>query len=262
MGRLPYFTLLIPALFVGCQGSSTGVPVVQTAKPASAAMDLATRYSVARVREQEGKLSSAATILKELCAADPQNAVYTHRYGIVLSRLGDFEQGLKWLAKADALSPENSKILNDLGYACLMTGRAEQAVQVFATSLELDPQNTRALNNLALAHGYMGQYDKAHELFLKTMTEAEAMSNLGYVATQAGNKDFAINCYSRALDLDPELTEAKEGLVQLAELEQRLDERQAIAKASRKAEATNAPASGIQQASHEEQKSKQTTTSK
>jgi Flp pilus assembly protein TadD len=246
MSRLVYTFALLPTLcLIGCQGSSNS-PVGQSAKPASAPSDLATKFSVARIREQEGKLSSASTMLQELCAADPENADYAHRYGIVLSQLGDFEEGLRWLSTADALSPNNSKIMNDLGYACLMTGKSEQAKQVFATALELDPQNFRAVNNLALAHGYVGEFDTAYEMFLRTMTEAEAMSNLGYVAVQAGNKDFATQCYSRALDIDPDMKEAKQGLLQLAELEQQLSQRNAIAKASGK------EGSKIQQASHQE----------
>ncbi|MDA0590284.1 MAG: hypothetical protein O3C17_19970 [Planctomycetota bacterium] len=61
------------------------------------------------------------------------------------------------------------------------------------------------------------------------MTEAQAMSNLGYIATQTGKKDFAIECYSRALDLDSDMTEAKEALVQLADLDRRLEHRKSIA---------------------------------
>ena len=232
MSRFLRVCLLVPVVLSGCQGANNS-PVVEVGKPASLSTDPQTRLSIARVREQEGKLSTAASILKELCESDPKNAEYAHRYGIVLSRLGDFKDGVKWLAQADALKPDTPEILSDLGFACLMTGRASQAVQVLLVALELDPQNTRAVNNLGLAHGYLGEYDKAHEMFLRTMTEAEAMSNLGYVATQAGNKDFAIQCYSRALDLNPDLTNAKEALVQLAELDQRLAERNSIAQASR-----------------------------
>jgi Flp pilus assembly protein TadD len=232
MSRLTCSFLLVPVLLAGCHGSNDS-SVVQTAKPASKAGNPDTRLSIARVREQEGKLSSAAAILQELCQSDPKNAEYAHRYGIVQSKLGDFENGLKWLGIADSLKPDDPEILNDLGFACLMTGRAQQASLVLETALELDPQNSRAVNNLALAHGYQGEFDKAHDLFLTNMTEAQAMSNLGYVATQTGKKEFAIQCYSRAIDLDPDLQEAKEGLLQLAELEQRINERKDIASASR-----------------------------
>jgi Flp pilus assembly protein TadD len=232
MGRFSLTFWVIPILLVGCRGT-TDSSVVDSAKPASKAMALDTKFSIARVREQQGKLSMATSILKKLCEADPKNAAYAHRYGIVQCRLGDFQAGLKWLSQADSLDPDSPAILSDLGFACMMTGRIEQASEILETALEVDPQNVRAVNNLALTHGYMGNFDQAHKLFLTNMTEAEAMSNLGYVAAQVGKKDFAIQCYSRAIDLDPDLKKAKEGLLQLAELDQRIQERKAIARESR-----------------------------
>jgi Flp pilus assembly protein TadD len=217
----------------GCQGNS----VVQNKGPdakvaGDKSEDKEMKFSLAKLREQDDQLVKAKKTYEELLQADPENADYNHRYGVVLFRLGRYEDGIEALRVADSTRPNDPEILNDLGFSCMVTGENTQAISVFETALEVDPQNERATNNLAMAHGYNGEFDEAYAIFQRIMTEAQAMSNLGYIATQSGRKEFAIECYSRALDLDPEMDEAKEALVQLADLERRIEQRRSIASES------------------------------
>jgi len=186
------------------------------------------KYSLAQLQERDGQAVEAKQTYSELLEAEPDNAVYNHRYGIVLCQLGEYEEGIEFLRIADAASPNDVDILNDLGFACMVSGKNEAAVSVLETALEAHPRNERATNNLAMAHGYLGEFGEAFSLFQQIMTEAEAMSNLGYVAIQTGRKEFAVEFYSRALDLNPELDAAKEALVQLADLSQRIEHRKSI----------------------------------
>lgn len=214
----------------GCQGNSVVQNKTSGSQGASReSADLAMKYSLAQLRENDDQLVEAKKSYEELLEADPENAEYNHRYGVLLCKLGRHEEGIEFLRKADSVQPNNVDVLNDLGFACMVTGRNELAIGVLETALEVDPRNSRATNNLAMAHGYMGNFDEAYSLFSQMMPEAQAMANLGYIATQSGRKDFAIECYSRALDLDPDMTQAKEALVQLADLERRIDQRKSIA---------------------------------
>lgn len=217
---------------LGCQGNSVvqkDIPAIQTASAGGESEDLAMKFSLAQLYEQDDQLVSAKKSYWELLQADAENADYNHRYGIVQCKLGEHEKGIEYLRVADSARPNDVDILNDLGFACMVTGKNELAIGVLETALESDPRNERATNNLALAHGYSGDFDEAFSIFQQIMGEAEAMSNLGYIATQSGKKDFAIECYSRALDLDPDMDSAKEALVQLADLEQRIAHRKSIA---------------------------------
>jgi len=195
--------------------------------------DLAMMFSLAQLREGYDQLVEAKATYEELLAAESQNTEYNHRYGVLLCKLGDYKKGIESLRTADSIQPNNVDILNDLGFACMVTDRNDLAISVLETALESDPRNARATNNLAMAHGYQGDFDEAFSLFSQVMSEAEAMANLGYIATQSGKKDFAVECYSRSLDLDPDMSQAKEALVQLADLENRIEQRKAIAAESR-----------------------------
>lgn len=217
----------------GCQGNSVVQNKVPEAKVASdRSEDEEMKFSLAKLREQDDQLIEAQKTYEELLKTDPDNADYNHRYGVVLCRLGRYEDGIEALRVADSARPNDPKILNDLGFSCMVTGENTQAISVLETALEADPQNERATNNLAMAHGYNGNFDEAYAIFQRIMPEAQAMSNLGYIATQSGKKEFAIECYSRALDLDSDMNEAKEALVQLADLERRIEQRKSIASAT------------------------------
>lgn len=231
------FTLLSMAcvcLLIGCQGNSVVQNKPDESKVAGSkeASDLAMKFSLAQLRENDDQLVEAKRTYEELLEAAPDNAEYNHRYGVLLCKLGEYEQGIEFLRKADSIQPNNVDILNDLGFACMVTDKNELAISVLETALEFDPRNARATNNLAMAHGYTGDYDEAYSLFTQVMPESEAMANLGYIAIQSGKRDFAIECYSRALDLDPDMNQAKEALVQLADLERRVEQRKSIAAVS------------------------------
>ena len=221
-----------PVILSGCR-SNDGLASKSIKAPfAAKEPDLDMRLSVARVREKEGKHEQALEIYEQLLNVDPDNAEYRHRYGVVLCHQGRYEEGIEALRLADAQSPDDPMVLNDLGYACLVTGQLEVAREVLEATLEIDSRNERAVNNLATVNGYLGDYDQAYDLYQRIMTEAEALANLGYVATNRGDTAFATSCYSRALDLDGDMTQAKEALVQLADLDRRIEDRKAIVAAS------------------------------
>lgn len=191
------------------------------------------RLSMGRIKEREGQLQKAREIYESLLQEQSEDATAHHRLGVVLTRLGDMDGGLEHLRQADSLQPDHAPILNDLGYACMMSNRFDVAQQIFLTAIEQDPGDQRALNNLALAYGYNGDMENCFATFRRTMPEAEALSNLGYVAMQIGRRDMATSCFSRALAIDPEQKRAAEALVQVADLDRQLQQRKDLAAATK-----------------------------
>jgi Flp pilus assembly protein TadD len=226
------------SLITGCQTAKQQVVSDSPPKAAAANNQFAAQFNVAKLREQEGDYHVARKLYQELLQLNPEHAGTHHRLGIVEIRLGEAEKGLDHLRRAEAAAPEDIAILNDLGFACITTGRPELAQQVLMTALEINPHDERAINNLAMAYGLTGQFDKAFAIFRRKLDEAEALSNLGYVATQTGDFKFATECYSRALSLDPQLNEAGEALAQLADLERQVEQQKSIAEATKR----NSPA--------------------
>ena len=216
---------VVLCLSVGC---SSAKPFATSLSPARST-DHESQFEMARANETDGQLAKAETAYRSLSAAKPKVARYHQRRGVVLTRLGQRQAGLAELEIARQLEPSNTNILNDLGYASLQSGEPVKAAELFKKTLELDPQNKRANNNLALAVGYDGDLKESFRLFQTTMPEAEALANLGYLATQNGKTDLAVKAYSRALTLEPEKTSAAEALTQLALMDRDLEQTRSIA---------------------------------
>lgn len=216
---------LLLCVLLGC---SSAKPFAKTVSPQKLA-DQEIQFEMARGNEKEGQLAKAEASYRELCEAKPDVARYHQRFGVVLTRLGKRDEGIAELERARQMEPQNTNILNDLGYAHLQSGESAKAVTLFKKTLEIDSQNKRANNNLALALGYEGDLKESFRTFQNTMPEAEALTNLGYVATQNGNTNLAVKAYSRALTLEPDKKSAAEALTQLALLDQDIEQTRDIA---------------------------------
>ena len=209
-------------------GCSSGRPFATTPNPPKAT-DQEMAFEKARASETDGQLARAEAAYRILSESEPKVARFHQRRGVVLTRMGHPKEGLGELEQARRLEPGNTNILNDLGYAYLQSGEPTEAAAIFKKTLEIDPQNKRANNNLALAVGYDGDLKESFRIFQSTMPEAEALSNLGYLATQNGKTDLAVKAYSRALTLEPDKKSAAEALTQLALMNQDIEMTRSIA---------------------------------
>jgi Flp pilus assembly protein TadD len=209
----------LPLLTTGCQSAKR---FVRNSKPGARA-EADTKLTLAQVHEQEGQFKKAEDMYRDLHEQDPDNAFVCHHLGVVLIQLGREEEGRLMIEQANLLKPDSPEILNDLGYAYLLSGEIEQAETILREAYELNPDDERTMSNLALAVGYGGRDDEALALYRQTMTEAEAYANLGYIAVQRGEGPRALQYYSKALDLDPQLKPAAQALVQLADMQKRAE---------------------------------------
>lgn len=180
------------------------------------------QFGVARAREQEGDLTTALQTYEALYQSEPANAQVCHRLGVVKLRMGENTDGITYLMEADSLSPDNAEIKADLGFAHIQQGDFELAEQFLRDSLNLDPSNKLATNNLALAVGYQGRMSESFNIYKTVVDEAEAHANLGYICSQMGRTELAVQQYNRALDLNPTLKSAAEALVQISQLESQI----------------------------------------
>lgn len=219
------FCLLL-CLCVGCSSTKQLTQHFNSLKHPDKDLQL----DLARASEAEGRLAKAEEVYRDLCEHSPQDAKYHQRLGVVLIRLGRHEQGLQELRLANQLEPNNLQILNDFGYAYMRSGDTAKAIEILTKARDLDPQDKRTNNNLALALGYHGDLRESLKLFQQTMSETEALANLGYLATQSGNTELAIKAYSRALSLNPEMKSAAEALAQLASIHEDLESSRSIAR--------------------------------
>lgn len=184
---------------------------------------LKTQYSVARLQERQGQFVQARQNYEQIAARDPRNVEARHRLAVIHSRLGNLEEADLWFQEALDLDPMNAEIWCDLGYALYLHNDAQAAEEALRQALECNPSHQRAMNNLAMVLGQQGRFDESLAMFRRCGTDAEAHANLAYLYAQAGRGQKAIEYYSKALDLDPDLQAAKAALVQLAEMKAKVE---------------------------------------
>jgi len=90
--------------------------------------------------EENIELKFAGDLIELALEKDPENAAYIDSYGWYLYRMGDYEEALDYLLRADSLAQSpDPVILEHTGEVYEKLGKIELAVKYYNKALELDP---------------------------------------------------------------------------------------------------------------------------
>ncbi len=101
------------------------------------------------------------------------------------------------------IRPDQPLVLNNLGYSSYLRGDREVAQQYLEQALRHDPNYPLAWENLGLVHTRRGDYAAAKAAFMRSMTEAQALNNIGYICMLDGRYDKAEEFFKTAIELSP-----------------------------------------------------------
>ncbi|MES2789302.1 MAG: HEAT repeat domain-containing protein [Planctomycetota bacterium] len=208
---------LVAGPLSGC--ASTGAGSFAAAK----AHKVEAQYDIARLTESEGQLEKARQIYESIYLKDAKNVQVCHRLGIVHAKQGNYEGAKRYFNEAHLLRPSDTEILNDLGYTCFLSNDFSSAETALGKATKLDPRNHRATNNLALVVGTQGRLDESYRLFRQVNKESEAHANVAYLYAQQGQGKKALEHYSQALTIDPQMKTAANAMVEISRLQQKME---------------------------------------
>ncbi len=208
--------LVTACLLTGCQG--TGRPVWMSSTQAQ------NRLDVARLHEKDGQLNEARELYGKLRKSKADQARVCQRLAVVNAQLGDHEASKRFFEEALGYAPNDTEILSDYGYALLTHGDYEAAETVLTRAVATDAKNRRAVNNLGLAVAHQGRDDEAFQIFRRVNDEAASHSNVAYVLAQRGQGANAVERYSKALAIDPDSQNSQQGLLQIAQMQMRVND--------------------------------------
>jgi len=177
------------------------------------------QLAMARGLERQGRTDDAKKICQEVIKVAPQQVDAHHFLALLLDRQGECEAAEGYYRTAIQLAPQRAELYCDLGYSYYVQQRWPEGENELRQAVALDPDLRRAQNNLGLLLARTGRDAEAMDAFAKAgCREAEAHANLALALSLADRREEARLHYERALQLDPRLKTAQQGLNSLQSL--------------------------------------------
>lgn len=133
---------------------------------------------------------------------------------------GDFQKALAIYSEANYKTPNNTEVIFKMGFALVEQERYDEAIEAFYSALRLDDNNPAIYQALASAYRKSGDLEKAKynldAALLINDTNPITYYNYGNLLVDMQNTEDAKEMYNKALELNPEFTEAKEELEKLS----------------------------------------------
>lgn len=121
-------------------------------------------------------------------------------------RAGNHVKAMRALRQLLRAYPDHAETANLLGAASLAAGDARQAVEAFERAARLRPTASHNYN-LGQAYATLGQWQRAKDAYDAALTQdpthAGALAGLGTLRRQEGDRDGALDCLRRAVQLAP-----------------------------------------------------------
>ncbi len=157
---------------------------------------------LAQTYERMGRLEDARRLLTQVVNAAPKRENELLMAGELCLQMGDAQQGIALLSRAEALHP-SSRAEVMLAVAYLKLKEPERAKKMLAQARSHDPKNPSVFR--AVANFYREQHDyKAAITALKSAPQnVDVLADLGYSYDLDGDNQQAAEAYSMAANIAP-----------------------------------------------------------
>ena len=174
----------------------------------------------------QGRWSEAVDEYQQALTISPGQWRIRYRLGDALMAQGRFAEATEQYQVVLQSVPSDGRIRENLGIALMRQGRANEALKYFREALRLSPDDADTMSNLCGALNAQGSLDEAQELALNGLRKDPRNFglhfNLGLIFVRRGNYEAAVGHFRAAVDIDPQNTNARR---KLAEIAQRLQGR-------------------------------------
>ena len=187
----------------------------------SPARNVAAHAAILRSRllEAEGRRDEARVVLEGVCVTDPDCARLWMERGSLALRAGAIDEALEFFDKATLRMPEDAVASHSLRFAFEGYRRYRTERVRFETATKADARDGLAHHHLALAALSVLKDEEALFHFTRALELdprlSDAACGRGRALERMGHFDEAEAAYSKALDIDPENPEAQRALIAL-----------------------------------------------
>lgn len=159
-----------------------------------------------------GFVKEAEVVVKQLLVVDPNHTAGLQLYGIILSRSRQYKEAIETFEKAIKLDSQNSENYNNIALCYMHNNEFNKALESINKAVELKPLSVDYIANCAMIKRASGDNLNAIETYKKALSLNESnpkvLECLGSCYGQEKQYDIAIECFLKALEIDPEFLDA------------------------------------------------------
>lgn len=171
--------------------------------------------AAARLSEKSGRYEAALNQYNMALKADGTDRNALIGMARLQHRLGKTDAAIRIYHDALNIYRNDSVIMNDLGLCYARNKQLDQAISVLRAATQIAPEREIYWNNLAAALIEAERTGEAFEYLTQRDGQALANYKIGYLLDRAGRKPESEPYLSKALALNPNLTQARELLNEL-----------------------------------------------
>ena len=182
----------------------------------SASQPLNALLEEAQAALEQDNPQSAITLLENMLAQHPNEAVLLSALGNLYFSEGQLEEALEYFRRNSELQPTDVVVQLQTATTALLAEDYETFETYTERALELEPDNPHGLKLLATANFRAQQYKEAAELYRQALPglpeDIEIILALGVCFHNLNDNGTAESCFKRALEIDPYNLVATENL--------------------------------------------------
>lgn len=163
-----------------------------------------------QLNETRGEFTKALDNYTKALELEPTNLAALLSTARLYDRQGDAPKAAEFFQKAIAVKPDDASLYNELGLAKAKAGNTAEAESNIQKAIALDPSNSRYRNNLASILVDGGRSDEAVRQLEQVFAPAVANYNVAYLHASKQNLAAAQQHLQLALQIDPNLKEARD----------------------------------------------------
>ena len=161
---------------------------------------------------QSGHLEVAANLIRSAIAIHRTSAFYYSNLGIVLHAQGNLEEAAIRYRQALVLKPGMAEVHLNLGNILKVQNKPEESIACYQQAIVCNPTLAEAFNNLGTIYQSQDRLDEAVASYQHALTlspdYAKPHNNLGAIHQSQNQLEEAVACYQRAIALDPAYAQA------------------------------------------------------
>jgi tetratricopeptide (TPR) repeat protein len=217
---------LLVSLAAGCAGNPKAQPAANaSASPSSSEFDTTkappitakTHFAAGQLAESQGDLANAIAQYQKALSIEPKYADAMFRLACAQTASRDFAKALDTWNRYVTLTNGSATAYNNLAFCQELAGNPTAAESTYRTGIARDPTSEPCHVNYGLMLARHGRPNEALLQLQTVLPPAKAHYNLASVYEQSGHKAQAKTEYAKALELDPDLTDAKSKLASLGQ---------------------------------------------